>query len=295
MYAQEAIGIGNAMPGFVVNPLTNDDEGEVLDFLALRPTRAFGMTGLIKNNGLLSSLNRGRFYACRDEQGNLHGVGLVGYNTLIEARTEEAIRVFADLASAYPNVFLVIGEEARTRMFWRFYTERARVDATLDRFILLQQTHPVNVVKPFTNLRRACLADLDLVVETHNQIGIEETGVNGLERDRVGFVNRCKTRIEREQTWVLTQRDKLIFKTDVLTHTPDVAYVESMWVDPAERNKGYGRTCLSQLTGHLLETTASVCLLVKESNTSAQALYKRAGFKAIGNYLAIFLSARQER
>jgi predicted GNAT family acetyltransferase len=292
MYAQRAGCAVKSMPEFVVNALTNDDEGEVLEFLSRRPTRAFGMTGLIKNNGLMSPFNRGRFYACRDKRGKLHGVGLVGYNTLVEARTEAAIRVFADLARAYPHTFLVLGEEGRTRMFWDFYNEQARIDATLERFSLLQQTQAVKV-GTLRNLRRASLADLDLVVEAHNQIGIEQTGVNGLERDRAGFIHRCQTRIEREQTWVLTERGKLVFKTEVLTDTPEVSYIESIWVHPAKRNKGYALTCLTQLTGHLLKTTASVCLLVKESNTAAQSLYKRAGFKAIGNYLAIFLNAGQ--
>ena len=36
---------------------------------------------LIRDNGIVSSLNRGTFYGCRDLNGNLEGVALVGHAT----------------------------------------------------------------------------------------------------------------------------------------------------------------------------------------------------------------------
>jgi len=270
--------------------LTHYHEAEALRFLSERPLHTFGLTGLIKDNGLRSPINRGRFYACRDRTGSLQGIGLVGYNTLFEARTDQAVRAFADLSRGYPGTFLILGEEAGIRTFWESYRPTDFHDAKMDRYVLFTRMRPVNVRRPVENLRRASLADLDSVVIAHNKIGIEETGVDGLRRDREGFSKRCADRIQRGRTWVLNEKGKLIFKVEVMTQTPEVTYIESMWVNPEERSKGYGFRCLGQLSKNLLEHTGCVCLLVNESNKAAQALYKKAGFEVTGNYLAVFLN-----
>lgn len=270
--------------------LTHDHQAEALRFLSERPLHTFGLTGLIKDNGLQSPINRGRFYACRDRTGSLQGIGLVGYNTLFEARTDQAVRAFADLSRGYPDTFLILGEEAGIRTFWESYTPPTSHDAKIDRYVLFTRMGPVKVRRPMENLRRASLADLDSVVVAHNKIGIEETGVDGLRRDREGFSKRCADRIQRGRTWVLSEKERVIFKIEVMTQTPEVTYLESMWVDPEERSKGYGFRCLGQLSKNLLEHTGCVCLLVNESNKAAQALYKKAGFEVTGNYLAVFLN-----
>ena len=58
--------------------LTEDERDEVLEFLSLRPIHTVAMAGFIRDNGLVSELNRGSFYGCRNAQGQLDGVALVG-------------------------------------------------------------------------------------------------------------------------------------------------------------------------------------------------------------------------
>ena len=44
----------------------------------------------------------------------------------------------------------------------------------------------------------------------------------------------------------------LMFKADVITDTPEVVYLEGVWVDPSERGNGNGLRCMSQLNREFL-------------------------------------------
>ncbi len=71
----------------------------------------------------------------------------------------------------------------------------------------------------------------------------------------------------------------LIFKADVVSDTPEVVYLEGIYVNPEERQKGIGFRCLSQLSRRLLAHTRSLGVVVNEQNAGAIKLYQRAGFK----------------
>src|SRR5215208_6363229 len=68
--------------------LKDEDKNEVLAFLEERPVHTVAMAGFIRDNGLVSPLNRGTFYGCRNSEGRLEGVALIGHATLIDARTD---------------------------------------------------------------------------------------------------------------------------------------------------------------------------------------------------------------
>jgi predicted GNAT family acetyltransferase len=272
-----------------VEPLTSDDLTEVLAFLSERPAHTFGLTGLIRENGLVSPKNRGGFYACRDAQGNMEGVALIGYNTLLETRSDNSIRAFAHLARTCPTIFLILGEEEVVQKFWYHYAESEQAAAEGENYVLLGQSWPIEVCEPVPELRLATMEDLELVVTAHALSGIEETGVDGRELDPTGFPQRCANRIENRHTWVWINDGKLVFKIEILTDTPEIIYLESMWIDPAERSRGYGLRCMAQLGRELLSRASAICLLVQEKNVVAQAMYKKAGYRTIGYYQAIFL------
>src|SRR5437588_10258634 len=80
--------LGSAL---TVQALADGHKEEVLQFLSSRPVHTVVMAGFIRDNGLVSPLNRGTFYGCRDEQGRLRGVALIGHATLIETESDEAL------------------------------------------------------------------------------------------------------------------------------------------------------------------------------------------------------------
>ncbi|HSB09257.1 MAG TPA: GNAT family N-acetyltransferase [Blastocatellia bacterium] len=274
----------------IVEELRAEQEAEVLEFLGERPSHTFGMTGFIRTNGLVSPHNFGAFYACRDKRGQLQGVALIGRYILLETRSDAAIEAFARLAQACRNAHMLLGEQETVETFWHYYGDGGQAARLYCRELLLEQRCPVQVWEAVPGLRLATLDDLDLVVPAHAQTAFDESGIDPLEENPEVFRNRCARRIEQGQTWVWVEEGRLMFKAEVLTNTPEVAYLEGVWVGPAERGKGVGRRCLSQLTRHLLANTRSVCLLVNERFRAAQHFYKKAGYKFISHYDTIFLS-----
>ena len=145
------------------------------------------------------------------------------------------------------------------------------------------------VHEPIAGLRRATLEDLALVMPVHAQMAFDESGVNPSELDPIGFRLRCARRIEQGRVWVWIENGRLLFKADVVSDTPEVVYLEGIYVNPEERQKGIGFRCLSQLSRQLLAHTRAIGVVVNEQNNRAVKLYKRAGFKLQSCYDTIFL------
>ncbi len=274
-------------------PLTDKYESEVLSFLANRPMHTVMLAGFIRDNGLASPLNRGTFYGYRDSAGRLKGVALIGEITTFEARTDLALAAFARCAQKAPKSGVIIGEQKKVSKFWHYYSEDGRTPPVLCRELLYELRVANAVYDPAPDLRTATVEDLDPVMATHAQMAYEESGINPLEVDPHGFRSRCARRIKQGRVWVLIEDHKLIFKADVISQTPEVTYLEGIFVAPEKRGEGSGFRCLSQVAGTLLGRTKSVCLLVNQNNREAQRLYRKCNFQLRDHYDTIFLPPTQ--
>jgi predicted GNAT family acetyltransferase len=56
-----------------------------------------------------------------------------------------------------------------------------------------------------------------------------------------GFRERCLRRIEQGRTWVVVENGLLVFKADVISKTPEVNYLEGIWLREDRRNKIWAR------------------------------------------------------
>jgi predicted GNAT family acetyltransferase len=277
-------------PSFLVHPLSEKDgEAEILAFLAERPVPTVVMSGLIRDNGLESPFNRGTFYACRDRDGRLEGVALIGHATFVEARTESALKAFALLAQKQHDAHVILGEQDALDRFWDHYAPEGQTPRLFCRELLFEQRWPLQACEGVPALRRATLDDLMLVMPVHAAMAYDECGVNPMDVDLQGFRMRCARRIEHGRVWVLVEGGELVFKADVASETPECAYVEGVYVEPSSRQRGFGLRCLSQLGRELLGNSASVCALVNEQNLAAQSLFLKAGYKLRGYYDTIYL------
>jgi predicted GNAT family acetyltransferase len=275
-----------------VTKLDSEHRQEVLDFLAERPLHTVIMASFVRDNGLVSPLNRGTFYACRDEEGRLEGVALIGHATMVEARTEEALAAFARLARESQSGHVILGEREKVERFWDYYATGEESPRLLCREMLLEQRWPVAVQEEVNGLRLATADDLEMVIPVQAEMAYEESGVNPLERDPEGFRRRCARRIEMGRVWVWVEDGRLMFKAEIISETPEVIYLEGIWVNPAERGKGYGLRCMSQMGRELLGRVGSLSMLVNERNSKALSLYRRAGYKLRGCYDTIYLQPR---
>ena len=273
----------------VIEKLRADQEAEVMRFLNERPIHTFGMAGFIRSNGVVSPHNHGEFYACRDQRGELQGVALIGRYILVETRSDAAIEAFAHLAQNCRDAHMLLGEQDQIETFWNHYADGGQSAGKSCREYLFEQRWPVEVKPAVPGLRLATIEDLDLIVPAHAQIAFDESGIDPLQVDPERFRQRCARRIELGQSWVLVEDGKLIFKAEVVSDTPEIIYLEGIWVDQQERGRGIGSRCMSQLSRSLLIRSSSVCLLVNEDNRSARAFYEKAGFKFVSYYDTIYL------
>ena len=272
-----------------VQALGSGHEAEVLHFLAERPVHTVYMTGLIRDNGLVSPLNRGTFYGCRNTAGELEGVALIGHATLIDTNSEAALAAFAKVTQEYAGANMIMGEQEKMERFWEYYSESGQTPRLACRELLLEQRWPIQVQEAVPALRIATIEDLDLIVPVHAQMAFDESGVNPLDVNPEGFRQRCARRIEQGRVWIWVEAGRLLFKADIVADTPEMVYLEGIYVNPEERGKGYGLRCMAQIGQSLLKRAGGVCLLVNERNLKAHALYRKAGYRLRGYYDTIFL------
>jgi predicted GNAT family acetyltransferase len=273
----------------IATELTEKDRKEVLAFLAERPIHTVCMAGFIRDNGLVSPHNRGTFYGCRNSEGRLEGVALIGHATLIEARTLRAMQELGLTAQTYPRTHMILGEKERVEQFWNYYADEGQQMRLACRELLFEVRHAMQVREEVEGLRRATIDDLEKIAPVQAAMAEMESGINPMEVDPEGFRNRCARRIEMGRVWMLEEDGKLIFKADIQADTPDVIYLEGVWVNPSERGKGIGRKCLKQICRDLLTRTKSVCVLMNEENERAHTFYRMCNFKKRAVYDTIFL------
>jgi uncharacterized protein len=269
--------------------LDGSHEREVRDYLARRPIYTVAMVGLINDNGLVSSFNRGTFFGCRNRLGQLEGVALIGHATLIETTSDRALEAFASIAQTLRDGHLIMGETQRINEFWAYYADEGQDMRHACREMLFELRWPIEAGAEVPGLRLATSADLELVLPVQAQMAFDESGVNPSEQDPMGFRQRCARRITQGRTWVSVEAGKLIFKADIVSDTSSVMYLEGVWTKGERRSQGYGLRCMSQLARLLLARTQSVCVLVNEKNMKAQRFYQRAGYKCRAVYDTIFL------
>jgi predicted GNAT family acetyltransferase len=272
--------------------LTRAHYDEVLAFLdTARSADTVFMSGLLRDNGIVSDFNRGAFYGCRDLHGRLEGVALVGHATLVEARTGGALAAFARLARQ-ARAHVIVGEEEKVEQFWAHYEQGGQEPRRICRELFLEQRWPVETLTEAAALRLATTDDLEELAAINAAMACDESGVNPLEVDPEGFRARLVRRIEAGRVWVWHEGGRLIFKVDVMAEVPGCTYLEGVFVHPGERRRGYGRRAMSQLARLLLAQTDALCLLVNERNKVAQSFFFKAGYKLRASYDTIFLQPK---
>ena len=265
------------------------DQDEVVEFLAARPLHTVFMAGLIRDNGMLSPRNRGSFYGSRNRLGQLEGVALIGHATMFEAHTEQSLIALARVARNCQNAHLIRGEQQSIDTFWRYYADAGRKPRQICREIMFEFKGNPNPGVDSVELRPATVGELEKVLAVNSSMAFEEGGISPLKRDPSGFRNRTARRVEQRRIWVWFADNRLVFKADVVSKTPEVTYLEGIYVHPEERGKGHGTRCLNALCSLLLPTTESLSLTVNSQNKRAVKFYSKAGFQFHSDYETIYL------
>ncbi len=273
-----------------VELLTENERTEVLDFLKVHPVHTVIMTSFIRDNGVESADNRGRFYGYRNSAGELEGVALIGHTTLIEARSEESLQAFARQAqtSETPIKMMMSHGDAIER-FWNYYAADGRKPQHNFKELLFELGFPFFVQDCEWNVRPARAGDLEEVAKAQAAVAFMESGIDPLVKDREGFLKRCLKRIEMGRTFVVFDNGKLVFKIDVVSETETVAYLEGFYVAPEYRGREVGSKCLAKVSFELLNRVQHICGLSNAEFTSIHRSLNKAGYRNTGFCQTIFV------
>jgi uncharacterized protein len=287
--AAAAVQSHEAPNSLSVQSLRVGQEEEVLSFLAERPLHTFVMAGHIRDNGLESPHNRGSFHSCRDQGQRLEGVALIGHATLVETRSDAALAALAHLAQTRPAAKMIMGEQEKIDYFWKCYAKGGQSPRRVGRELLLELPWPIEPHELVPGLRLATHDDVEQVALAQGLMALASSGINPLEADPLGFRMRCARRVAQERVWIWIEDGRLIFKADVISDTPEVIYLEGIYVDPEVRGQGWGTRCMLQLSQTLLRRSASLCVFVNEQSHGSRRFFERVGFRPQTYYGTIFL------
>ena len=261
-----------------VSELSNEDTKEVLAFLNVRPVHTVVMTSFILDNGIESTLNRGKYFGYRNDEGRLEGVALIGHSTLVEARTEVALEALAYAARTSDTaIHLIMSGGDVATAFWNYLFGPSVEPSTTCTELLFEMGFPFPVQGCDHDVRYATAEELEAVAEAQAEVAELECGVNPLLRDREGFLKRVLRRIEQQRVFVVFEGDELVFKADVIARTDSVAYLEGVYVSPRFRGQGVGSKCLSDVCVRLLSEVSNVCLLSNTAFKGAHRSFVKAG------------------
>jgi uncharacterized protein len=270
--------------------LKTENTTEVLAFLSVRPVHTVVMTSFINDNGLESPLNRGKFFGYRNENGSLEGIALIGHTTLVEARTDDALKAFAFVAKTSETPLHVIMSSGKDAdRFWDFYADGIKQPRLTFTELLFEIKFPLLVKECKSNLRLATKDELIQVAEAQAEVAFLESGTDPMFRDREGFLKRCERRIELGRTYVVFEKGKLLFKADVVAETAETMYLEGIYVSPEQRGKGIGSTCLSNLSVILLQKVSNICFLSNFTFENAHRSFVKAGYKNTDSCTTLFV------
>ncbi len=262
----------------------------MMAFLKTRPVHSVVMSSFIQDNGVESELNRGRFFGCFDEAGNLEGVALIGHSTLVEAKTERALFAFAiEARNSKAKIHLIMSKDEEAQRFFEMFSQGESNPRLTCTELMFQTGFPFPVQKCEFKLRHATEQDLMQVAEAQAEVAFAECGVDPLVRDRKGFLERCSRRIEQKRVFVAFEGEKLVFKADIIAEASDIIYLEGVYVSEEYRGKGIGSRCLSDLCRHLLGRASQICLLSNEEFEKAHKSFRSAGLNDTGKCTTIFV------
>lgn len=268
--------------------LTDADRNSVLSFLNERPVHTVAMTSFIRDNGMVSTLNRGTFYGCYGPSGQLEGVALIGHTTLVEARSSAARKALAKVArEKSAKMHLVMSDSDHAVEFFAEAKPGAFPRTVLEEY-LFEIGFPFLVRSCAYEIRTADAGLLDQIADAQAEVAFLETGDDPMLRDPEGFKARALRRIEQGRVFVMVEDGKLMFKADVVSLTDDVAYLEGVWVSEEYRGKGIGSDCLAEVSRQLLDTVQTVCLLSNSGFKAAHRSFEKAGFRRTGQCMTIF-------
>jgi GNAT superfamily N-acetyltransferase len=273
-----------------IHELTAANTSEVQNFLAVRPVHTVVMSSFIADNGIVSDLNRGKFYGYRNSAGEIEGVALIGHSTLVEARSHESLKALAFIARRSETpIHLIMSSGGDAEKFWKYLDGGQKAPRLTCTEELFELSFPFAVPTSEWKIENAAIDRLIEVAEAQAEVAFIESGIDPMLQDRDGFLERVARRIEQKRVFVALDGGKMVFKADIIAETDDCIYLEGVYVSNEYRRRGIGSKCLASLSLELLNRVENICLLSNVEFRDAHRSFQKAGFRRSDQCTTIFV------
>jgi len=213
--------------------------------------------------------------------------------------SEEAIPVFANVArlSHDPAPVMALGDAEMVEKFCHFLTQPpSHLMLRLSQLQILYTMSPKESHgRIVQGLRQARTDEREEVAQVHARICREETGVDPLVQDPIGFRRRIRARIERGREWIWCDGHGIAFKADIVFEPDEAIYLEGVWLRPDLRKDDWGSILLRSLCQRLLRHHQGICIFADRDDQAANALYQKAGFEATAPYRVARFCPRNDK
>lgn len=261
-------------------PLTPSHLPELLRVLRSEPVSNLFLLHLARRTGLRSSRGNPVFYGHLDDQGRMLGAGAFGSTLLAWAVRPETIP-------------LLCAEALRRRGQWRAMLGEARsIDplwAALEPEIgPPQENHvedwmvlPRADFHPFPSphaVRVATEAQLPGILRLRFAMQ-EEEGFDLAAEGRERVRRRCRESIRDGHLFYVEEAGEVVFTAAFSASTPEATQISSVFTRADCRGRGIATGALSVLCTRALRGSERASLFVLPGNISAQAVYRKLGFR----------------
>ncbi len=155
----------------------------------------------------------------------------------------------------------------------------------LDRSYLLMRASSMDMVFPSTDarieVREARADDLDALLSL--QMAYEREELN-LKSTRSETTVRIQSLLERQMVVIAFCGNEPIGKVNTNARGYFYDQIGGFYVKPAYRSKGVGKAVLFHLLRRIKEEQRDPVLFVRPENVPAISVYRRAGFRPVGDY-----------
>ena len=139
-------------------------------------------------------------------------------------------------------------------------------------------------------VRPARVEEVDLVLPAAEHMFTAEIGYPPYRGSDRGYRTSLAALAVRGHTYVVVERGRVLFKTDIGSLALGCAQLQGVWLAPELRGRGLAVPMLASVVEQVMTGPAPlVTLYVNDFNAPARATYERLGFREVGDFSTVLL------